>query len=314
MYYNDYTTNRPHRSPNLSVQNRVSKTSAQSPKHKNGYKPHKLFKAIFAFDLICLVALVLLAKNAYAHSANELANEASQTQTASSTLEVFHLENSGKALQEKLDYINEHPEFYGDALVEVANKSDELIDFVYDYPSEFGGYHNDDVSGEVDTSSVPLLYQFDKRWGYQEYSGGLLGYTGCGPTSLSMVLMYLTKDTAITPAKVAEYATEAGYSCDGSGSYWTLMSEGCEHYGVSSFEVPLNEGSMIEALEAGQPIICIMGAGEFTDNGHFIVLTDYVDGKFKVNDCFSPSRSKKLWSYDEIYDQIRNMWRFYLSE
>lgn len=282
--------------------------------HYKNRKLHKLFKIIFAFDLICFVAIVCITKISYAgnNQSSALAN-VGNAQPAAAVFNTIQ-EPVINDTQTKLDYINEHPEIYGDKLIEVANKTDELIDFVYDYPNEIDTYHDDDVSGEVDTDTVPHLYQFDKRWGYQEYSGGLLGYTGCGPTSLSMVLMYLTKDTTLTPAKVADYATEAGYSCDGSGSYWTLMSEGCKHFGVSSSEVPLNEGSMVNALNEGKPIICIMGPGEFTDNGHFIVLTDYVDGKFKVNDCFSPKRSQKLWSYDEMSDQIRNIWCFYLSE
>lgn len=57
------------------------------------------------------------------------------------------------------------------------------------------------------------------------YSGGLLGYTGCGPTNLAMVVLYLTGDKTVTPASVAEYAESAGYSVPGSGSSWTLISE-----------------------------------------------------------------------------------------
>ena len=61
-------------------------------------------------------------------------------------------------------------------------------------------------------------------------------------------------------------------------------------------------------MEAGNPIICVMGPGDFTTTGHFIVMTDYVDGKIKINDPNSPIRSNKLWDCDLIKDQIRNLW------
>ena len=56
-----------------------------------------------------------------------------------------------------------------------------------------------------------------------------------------MVVLYLTGDKTVTPASVAEYAESAGYSVPGSGSSWTLISEGCEHYGIHAEEVPMDE-------------------------------------------------------------------------
>ena len=53
--------------------------------------------------------------------------------------------------------------------------------------------------------------------------------------------LYLTGDKTVTPASVAEYAESAGYSVPGSGSSWTLISEGCEHYGIHAEEVPMDE-------------------------------------------------------------------------
>ena len=53
-----------------------------------------------------------------------------------------------------------------------------------------------------------------------------------------------------------------------------------------------------------------MSKGYFTTGGHYIVLTDYVDGKIKVNDSNSYINSDKLWKYSDIRGQIRNMWAF----
>lgn len=61
-------------------------------------------------------------------------------------------------------------------------------------------------------------------------------------------------------------------------------------------------------MEVGNPIICVMGPGDFTSTGHFIVITDFEDGKVKINDPNSKSRSEKLWELSDVMEQIRNLW------
>ena len=123
-----------------------------------------------------------------------------------------------------------------------------------------------------------------------------------------MVAIYLLDDTTLTPEYIANFSTENGYSLDGNGSSWTLISEGGERLGLSIEEIPLMESIITSNLKDGNPIICIMGEGDFTSTGHFIVMTDYVDGKIKVNDPNSKARSEKTWEYEKIKDQIRNLW------
>ena len=63
-----------------------------------------------------------------------------------------------------------------------------------------------------------------------------------------------------------------------------------------------------DALEAGNPVILAMGPGAFTTAGHYIVLTGVEEGLFRVNDPNSYVNSGKLWSYEELESQIRNIW------
>jgi ABC-type bacteriocin/lantibiotic exporter with double-glycine peptidase domain len=88
------------------------------------------------------------------------------------------------------------------------------------------------------------------------------------------------------------------------------MSEGCEEFGLSAKEIALDEGVMAAALNAGKPIICSMGPGDFTDNGHFIVLTGYTGDAFTINDPNSPQRSSQVWTFDQLKGQIRNLWAY----
>ena len=64
----------------------------------------------------------------------------------------------------------------------------------------------------------------------------------------------------------------------------------------------------MDNLEAGNPIICAMGPGDFTTAGHYIVMVGTRDGKIQVNDPNSILNSEKLWTYEDIEGQIRNLW------
>ena len=201
---------------------------------------------------------------------------------------------------------------YPKQLQELALKNEEAIEFVYDYPTEHVKEHTIDLTEEASMDSVPLFVQWDKRWGYEKYSGNFFAASGCGPTTLSMVVVYLTHDREASPIAVAKYSKEAGYSVDGSGSSWTLISEGCRHYGVKAKAVALDESRMKAELDEGHPIVVNVGPGDFTDTGHFMVTTGYDDEGFSINDPNSIEKSGKRWLFKNISSQIRAVWSMYV--
>ena len=105
-----------------------------------------------------------------------------------------------------------------------------------------------------------------------------------------------------------DWAIENGYCVNGGGSLWTLISEGGRKLGLDVTEIPLDKNRVMNNLKVGNPIICIMGPGDFTSKGHFIVMTGIENGKIKINDPNSFKNSNKLWDYDDIYKQINNLW------
>ena len=161
---------------------------------------------------------------------------------------------------------------YPKQLKDLALKNEEALEFVYDYPAA----------------------------------------SGCGPTTLSMVVVYLTHNRDASPIAVAKYSKEAGYSVDGSGSSWTLISEGCRHYGVKAKAVALDESRMKAELDEGHPIVVNVGPGDFTDTGHFMVITGYDDEGFSINDPNSIEKSGKRWLFKNISSQIRAVWSMYV--
>ena len=219
--------------------------------------------------------------------------------------QMHKLAKKDRDYQEIYDHYGEYPE----SLMLALSNNSEMLDFVKGY---LGAEHvaNGGLTRAECKADIPLLIQWDKRWGYAPYGNSDVAISGCAPTCLSMVVVGLTGNTDITPAAVDEYAEEAGYYQKGTGTSWSLMTEGCEHYGIHGQELSLDRNVIMKHLDAGEPIICSMRPGNFTTAGHFIVLVKEVDGEIMVNDPNSKSRSKILWDYDTLEGQIKNLWGF----
>lgn len=197
---------------------------------------------------------------------------------------------------------------YSEDLIESLAANPEKEEFILNYPLKKNTYSNQKLTECLQQSKMPLLLQWDDRWGYYAYGNGVIGVLGCGPTSLSMVALHLLQDAKLTPIYMADYAMQNGYYADGVGTAWDFMTDGARRLGLKVQEVPLDENIVTRHLRQGRPIICAMGPGDFTKTGHFIVLTGVEDGKIRINDCNSRSRSEKLWTFEEFKYQIKNMW------
>ena len=196
---------------------------------------------------------------------------------------------------------------YPEQMIELLKSNEETVDFVFDYLEKKDTTPADTV-GEVVQGQIPLLLQWDERWGYAFYADDMIAVNGCGPTAIAMVAAGLTGDNTVTPYKVAQFSAENGYYAGDSGTSWTLMTDGAQQFGIYGEEMGLSEGEVFSALENGHPIICSMRPGDFTTTGHFIVLTGLEDGKIRVNDPNSRVRSERLWDYSKLEYQINNLW------
>lgn len=196
---------------------------------------------------------------------------------------------------------------YPQRIIELYEHNPETRSFVLNYP--FREKMEVDLSAYEGSETVPLFLQWDPMWGYERYGSSCIAVTGCGPTCLAMVAYYLTGDPNMTPHQIAKFSEKNGYYERGYGSSWTLISEGSEKLGLTATELPLVKSKLVKALiENETPIILAMGEGDFTTTGHYIVLTGVEDGQFTVNDPNSRENSEKLWSYEQLEGQIRNIW------
>ncbi|MBR2294263.1 MAG: C39 family peptidase [Clostridiales bacterium] len=227
------------------------------------------------------------------------------------------LENADDARAIITDYAERHGLTifdYPSEFVNLLARNPDSMDFVLNYPwHEPVAQENIDVSGEVNRFEVPRFYQWDERWGYMQYGNGPMGLTGCGPTCLSMVAVYLLQNPDMNPAWMAEYAENNdyyAYDSESGGSLWTLMTDGGFGLGIDVTQIPVVQQRMELNLDVGNVIIAVVGPGDFTDGGHFIVITGYDEEGFTINDPNSIERSDMHWPFDVLGPQIQACWVF----
>lgn len=93
------------------------------------------------------------------------------------------LEKMAKS-SETVRTILDHADQYPDDLLELLANNEETADFVLDYPQKKDLAPAESI-GEL-TGGIPLLLQWDERWGYTVYGDNLIAINGCGPTALAM--------------------------------------------------------------------------------------------------------------------------------
>jgi hypothetical protein len=199
-------------------------------------------------------------------------------------------------------------------VTEFGDKYPEVRDYVKNFNKYKDKEFEMDVTAEMDTSDIPLFIQWDKRWGYKHYGQNYIGVAGCGPTCITMVACGLKDDPEINPYVVCEYSNAQGYYTYGQGTAWSFMTDGAKHYGLGVTNGSVTSEWILGNLSSDSPMICSMGAGDFTKAGHFIVLTGIDDeGKIVVNDPNSPNNSSKHWDIDTLISQMRNVWKYSYS-
>ncbi|MBQ2063123.1 MAG: C39 family peptidase, partial [Firmicutes bacterium] len=89
----------------------------------------------------------------------------------------------------------------------------------------------------------------------------------------------------------------------------SLMEEGASKLGLSVYAEYPSAETITAELQDGKTIICSVFDGDFTSNGHFIVLAGIADdGKVIVRDPNSIARTSQTWDAQRIADQTAEMW------
>lgn len=278
-------------------------------------KRKRLKKRVKFFIFIFIIFLTIFLYNnkkenidkeeqiSHSNISNESISYSTTTQTKEPLEKLEELSQKDKRIKTIIENKGSYPEI----LLMMLSKNTDMTDYVYHYNKYKGNVFSDNL-GKVKKGQYPLLLQYDKRWGYGNYGDSVIAISGCGPTSVAMVIAGLTGRNDITPYDIAKYAYENGYYENGTS--WDFFTKGVIKYGIIGKEIALSESVMVKELKKGHPIICSMRPGDFTTTGHLILITDYKNDKFKINDPNSKERSNKLWSYQTLKTQIKNLWSF----
>lgn len=184
----------------------------------------------------------------------------------------------------------------------------EMTDFAYGYlttdGSVTGGFTEDEQPQDY-----PLFLQWDIRWGYMPYGErGVVGSSGCGPACLSMAVFYLTGNRECTPDSIAQYSLDEGHYINGVGTAWALLDNYPTEFGLTVTHPYISEDTIKAELDKHNILICSVRPGNFTSEGHFIVIYGYDENGFKINDPKCVYRSRLSWTYEQIKGDIKRIW------
>lgn len=151
--------------------------------------------------------------------------------------------------------------------------------------------------------NVPLLKQWDDRWGAYPYGASTIAVSGCGPTSFTMIARFYGVD--IWPTDSADYSVNHGFYPTADGTSWDFFASAGAYYQVP-MHLTNDPEEVLTALRSGRPCIGAHGPGEFTQSGHFIVYAYITENnEVMVND---PNKEEtcKLYSWDFLVQDNAN--------
>lgn len=159
--------------------------------------------------------------------------------------------------------------------------------------------------------TMPHIYQIDPAWSELPYAGGTIRQNGCGPTCLTMIYIFKTGRTDMTPVDMCALSEAGNYAPTGA-TEWSFMTSGAAQLGLNGTQLYNDRDSMAQALRSGAPVIAVVHPGTFTNVGHYIVLYGIDDAdQIGVYDPNSPSRSARRWGIVEVLNEIEAMWAYY---
>lgn len=180
-------------------------------------------------------------------------------------------------------------------------------DITYESPEEDLVY-----TAMLDTSLGPMLYynQGDSRWAEYLYGGqDPMKQYGCGPTAVAMIVNSFSS-VNITPVEMADWASSNGCHAPHGGSYHNLIRDSLTAYGFQVEAVrDRTPENVVRLIDSGHILVALMGEGIFTDNGHFILLTEVLDdGKIRIADPNNFDNCTKEWSLSELIPELKKVY------
>lgn len=155
----------------------------------------------------------------------------------------------------------------------------------------------------------PITYfnQSDYRWAKYKYGHSSYMYSsGCGPTIMAMIINTFSPQAYITPKETADFAYSKGCYVKGGGSTHDIVKKCCDEYKIPVKVIKANKENIESALKNKKLLVALVGKGEFTTGGHFILITGLEkNGKLSIADSISLDNTHKKWDTDFIISQLK---------
>ena len=175
------------------------------------------------------------------------------------------------------------------------------------------------------TNNRPVIYyQTDPRWKSIRYAtsaeNATIGGSGCGPTSAAMVIATWA-DKSVTPVTTCKWSMAHGYKATGAGTYHSYFVPQFKAYGLQCTK--LNDTSVQymsktdaekyhkkawNAVEDGNLVICLMGKGNWTRGGHYILWYSNHGNNVVINDPASSAAHRHENSFSLLKQSVRIYW------
>ena len=173
--------------------------------------------------------------------------------------------------------------------------------------------------------SKPVSYlQTDKRWSAVSYSAPgertTIGRSGCGPTAAAMVVASW-KDKKETPVEANAWAVQKGYKAIQNGTYHSFFKPygaahgltitqitSCSVQSMSAANAAAAHEKALEAIKRGDLVICLMGKGNWTSSGHYILWYDYDGTNVYINDPASTKAARLKNTLKLLQSQVKHYW------
>lgn len=210
-------------------------------------------------------------------------------------------------------------------IVNTVSKMDEIVSTVKDkadkaekekIAKEKEEKRRKNIEDLDSTKKLNNMYYYNQtEQPYRDYpygtgSMGTIMYTGCGPTSMAMVLSTILGEE-VNPIEMANLAISNHNIIGGNGGTdWNFFPAVSSKYGLSC-RVTTDNNEAINALKNGAYVINSVNSslgGYWTNNGHFIVLAGIKDNMIMVNDPASRDKSNSLHTFNQVFTPSKQMW------
>lgn len=169
-------------------------------------------------------------------------------------------------------------------------------------------------------SFKPVSYmQTDSRWKSKSYAvkgeNSTIGSAGCGPTCAAMVIAEFV-NPSITPVETCAWSLSHGYKALNQGTYHSYLKAQGAVYGLKWEQITNSSiygntshpshRTALEAIKNGDYVIALMGKGNWTSSGHY-VLWYGIDGNYVlINDPNSTKANRVKGYYPTFISQVKH--------